>query len=227
MSIFITGTDTDIGKTTAALLLMQAFKQQGYSVAAMKPIACGCENTDAGLRNDDALALMAQASVSIAYDIVNPYVFEEPIAPHIATQQADVKIDIERIKDCYQHIKSQVDIVIVEGAGGWMVPINAKQTMADIVAQCQWDVILVVAIRLGCLNHALLTAASIKEHECQLKGWVANCRDTNMLYQTDNVTSLRERLNAPLIAELPEMSEFEQGERYFRADDLGKIWPRR
>jgi len=226
MSIFISGTDTDIGKTTAAVLLMQAFKQQGYSVAAMKPISCGCEDTDAGLRHDDALVLMEQASVPIAYDIVNPYVFEEPIAPHIAAQRAGVKIDIARINECYQHIKSQVEIVIVEGAGGWMVPINGTQTMGDIVAHCQWDVVLVVAIRLGCLNHALLSAASIQEHGCQLKAWVANCRDSDMLYQAGNVTSLRDRLNAPLLAELPEMSEFERGQRYFRADDLAKIWPR-
>ena len=219
MSIFITGTDTGIGKTTAALLLMQALKRRGYRVAAMKPISCGCEKTRSGLRHEDALALMAESSVILPYELVNPYVFKEAIAPHIAAQQINVQIDVAEIKHCYQQIKSQVDVVIVEGAGGWLVPINDTQSTADMAAYCNWDVILVVEIRLGCLNHALLSAVSIQEKKCRLTGWIANSRNAEMPYRAENIKSLRSRLAAPLLAELPELSEAINGERYYQLDN--------
>ncbi|MFV2058608.1 MAG: dethiobiotin synthase [Thiohalomonadales bacterium] len=214
-SIFITGTDTDVGKTWVALLLMQALKSRGLKVAAMKPIACGCEALPQGLRNDDALALMAEASVEIPYDIVNPYAFAPPIAPHIAANQAVTKIDINKIKDCYWQIKSQVDIVVVEGAGGWLVPISDTHTSADMVAACNWPVLLVVAMRLGCLNHALLSVESIRASSNELIGWVANSLGTEMQNHKQNVTYLQAKIEARLLAKIPRLTEALQGENYF------------
>ena len=214
-SIFITGTDTDVGKTIVAVLLMQALKAKGLKVAAMKPISCGCEHTPHGLRNHDALTLMAEASIQLPYDIVNPYAFEPPIAPHIAARQAAIEIDINHIKNCFAQIKAQVDIVVVEGAGGWQVPISDTQTSADMVTACAWPVLLVVSMRLGCLNHALLSVESIQASNSELVGWVANSVDTAMLNYADNVDTLLARITAPLVAKIPSLAKVEQGEHYF------------
>jgi len=214
-SIFITGTDTDVGKTWVALLLMQALKKKGLKVAAMKPIACGCELTAQGLRNDDAVALMAEANVPIPYDIVNPYAFAPPIAPHIAANQAAIDINMDKIKDCYQQIKSQVDIIVVEGAGGWQVPISGTQTSADMVTACAWPVLLVVGMRLGCLNHALLSVESIRASSNTLMGWVANSPGKEMQNYSENIASVRARIKPVLLAKIPSLAEPRHGEHYF------------
>lgn len=200
---FITGTDTDIGKTVVALALIQALQQQGYTVSAFKPVSAGCQCTAQGLRNDDAVLLQHASSVSLPYDIINPYAFEPPVAPHIAAAQSGVQMDFLKIQDCYNQIASQNDFVIVEGAGGWMVPINDNQTMADLALMLGLPVILVVGIRLGCLNHALLTANAIETSGNQLASWVANNINTTTNNAEENINSLRKRISAPLLGQLP------------------------
>ena len=196
---FITSTDTDVGKTTACLCLMKYMKENGKQVACMKPISAGCDATADGLRNDDAVKLISESSVPLPYELVNPYAFEPPIAPHIAAKQSMTLIELSTIKDCYDNITKKADVVIVEGAGGWLVPINDTETMADIAASLRLPVILVVGIRLGCLNHALLTVNSIEESGLTMAGWIANHLDKDMPEQDKNVETLERMITAPLI----------------------------
>ena len=200
---FITGTDTDVGKTTVALGLITALQDKGLSVGVMKPVSAGCELTSDGLRNEDAVLLMQKASVDFPYEIVNPYAFEPAVAPHIAAAEAGVEIDIEVIRQCYLDIAEKVDIVIVEGAGGWLVPINENETMADVVKALALDVITIVGIRLGCLNHALLTSQCIKASGLSHRGWVANHLSVATDRAAENINALRVRISAPLLDEVP------------------------
>jgi dethiobiotin synthetase len=197
--LFITGTDTGVGKTTVALSLMRTLQDKGLRVAGMKPVASGCEQTPYGLRNDDALKLLTQSSVQLPYEWINPYAFEPPIAPHIAAEKIGVTIDLNVIRACYEKIAHQVDVVIVEGAGGWLVPINDTQTMADIAVSLRLPVINVVAIRLGCLNHALLTHAAIVDSGATLTGWVANVMDPEAPAVEENIAALRQRTHADFL----------------------------
>jgi len=190
---FITGTDTGVGKTAVTLGLMQLMQARGCRVAAMKPVASGGVSTPAGLRHDDALALQQ----------LNPYCFAPAIAPHIAAEQAGVPLEIELITNKYKEIREISDCVLVEGAGGWLVPLNADETLADLALALGLEVILVVAIRLGCLNHALLTAAAITGSGCKLAGWVANHVLPETAAAAANVQSLEERLTCPLLASIP------------------------
>lgn len=200
---FITGTDTDVGKTTIALGLMAAFQQKGFTVAAMKPVSAGCVRTDAGLRNNDAVRLMQQASVELPYEIVNPYAFEPAIAPHIAAAQNNVEMSLDAINQAYQLIAAEVDIVIVEGAGGWLVPFNKTQTMADIARTLQLDVIQVVGLKLGCLNHALLTSESIAAQNLSQVAWAGNLLSGDMLYQAENIQTLQQWLPGKCLGIIP------------------------
>lgn len=204
---FITGTDTDIGKTTIALGLMTAFKNLGLSVAAFKPVAAGCIQTEHGLRNEDALLLMQHASVEMPYDVVNPYAFKPAIAPHIAAAEKNIEMNIDRIVQAYQKIAAEVDVVIVEGAGGWLVPLNVTQTMADIAKTLSLGVITVVGIRLGCLNHALLTSQSITSNGLRHCGWIANHLSATSTHDTENINTLRTHIPAPLLDEAPYTTE--------------------
>ena len=196
---FITSTDTNAGKTTVSICLVKHFKSLGNTVACMKPVSAGCVATPAGLRNDDALQLMRESSVDIDYKLINPFAFEPPIAPHIAAQQSQTVIDLATIKDSYSQIANSADRVIVEGAGGWLVPINESQTMEDVATDLSLPVILVVGMRLGCLNHALLTANRILDKKLSLAGWVANHVDENMLQQVENIETLIKRIQAPYL----------------------------
>jgi len=201
---FITGTDTDVGKTVITLGLMQHLRQQGKTVAAMKPVASGCEQTPEGLRNEDAVQLLQQSSICLDYDLANPYAFEPAIAPHIAAARCGVHIDPEKILQVYAGLANQADCVLVEGVGGWQVPLNDKTTMAGLAVLLGLDVILVVAMRLGCLNHALLTAADIQSSGLKLAGWVANCLpSTQMEAAEENINSLKSRISAPLLGVVP------------------------
>ncbi len=200
--IFITGTDTDVGKTTIALGLIAALRDKGLSVGVMKPVSAGCELTSDGLRNEDAVLLMQQASTDIPYDIVNPYAFEPAVAPHIAAAEAGIEIDIEVIRECYLKIAEKVDAVVVEGAGGWLVPVNEKETMEDVVKALSLDVITIVGIRLGCLNHALLTSQSIEASGLKHHGWIANHLSTNVERVKENINTLRARIPAPCCGEV-------------------------
>ena len=202
---FITGTDTGVGKTVVTLGLMQYLQAQGQTVVAMKPVASGCERTAAGLRNADALQLQQQASVPLDYALVNPYAFEPAIAPHIAAEQAGVRIDRTHILAACHELAAQADCVLVEGVGGWQVPVARDETMADLASALGLDVVLVVAIRLGCLNHALLTAESIAAGGSVLRGWVANQIPPLAESAKENIKTLESMLSPPLLGVVPGM----------------------
>ena len=200
---FITGTDTGVGKTVVTLGLMQALQACGCRVAAMKPVASGCQSTPAGLRNDDALRLQQQASMELDYALVNPYAFAPAIAPHIAAGQAGTDIRVDEIIRKYKEMEIDSDCVLVEGAGGWQVPLNADETLADLAHALGLEVILVVAIRLGCLNHALLTAESITSRGCVLAGWVANQMLPDATIASANIHALEQRIGCPRLGTIP------------------------
>ncbi len=204
--IFITGTDTEIGKTLISVGLIAALQKKGLRVAAMKPVASGCTETDAGLRNADAMALLQQADVEADYDVINPYAFQLPIAPHLAAQLVNRTIDIPVIKSCLKQLAAIADVVVVEGVGGWQVPLNDHETVADLALALDAAVVLVVGMRLGCINHALLTAQSIQASGARLIGWVANQVDPGMTMPEKNIASIEQRINAPCIARIPFLS---------------------
>lgn len=202
---FITGTDTGVGKTVVTLGLMQALQDRDNTVLGMKPVAAGCEQTPAGLRNDDALQLQQQASIELDYEQVNPCAFAPAIAPHIAAEQAGVRVDIDNIYNKYIQLCGVSDCVLVEGAGGWQVPLNEDETMADLALRLNLDVIMVVGIRLGCLNHARLTAAAITASGCTLAGWVANQLPPSPECTQENINYLKSVISVPLLGVLPVM----------------------
>jgi dethiobiotin synthetase len=200
---FVTGTDTGVGKTAVALGLMHRLQVQGDRVAGMKPVASGCEPAPSGLRNADALQLQRQSSVAMEYALINPYAFAPAIAPHIAARQAGVRIELDTILSAYAQIAGQVDRVVVEGVGGWQVPLNERDTLADLARKLELPVILVVGMRLGCLNHALLSAAAISHAGLQLAGWVANRLPPEPDCVEENINTLKSRLSAPLLGIVP------------------------
>ena len=200
---FVTGTDTGVGKTWCSLALMAALQQQGQQVLGMKPVASGCEQHTDGLRNEDALLLQAQASRTLAYQQVNPYAYAPAIAPHLAAQQVGQSIDLAHLAEVFHGLSAQADWVIVEGAGGWRVPLNAKQDMSDLARLLRLPVVLVVGLRLGCINHALLSAEAIRASACELAGWIANPLSEYMDQQQENIASIAARIDAPLLATMP------------------------
>lgn len=201
--IFITGTDTGVGKTWVSVGLMAALQSQGLRVLGMKPVASGCELTAEGLRNEDALLLQQQGSSEVDYRLLNPYAFAPAIAPHLAAAQADAAIDLAVIERNYRQLATQAEVIVVEGAGGWLVPLNDQHSMADLAKRLDLDVILVVGLRLGCINHALLSAESIRSHGCRLRGWVANTLDPQMPQLQTNIESIARRIAAPLLGVIP------------------------
>lgn len=196
MNYFVTGTDTGVGKTLISCALLHAFAAEGYSVVGMKPVAAGCDED--GL-NEDVKSLRATSTVFSTLGQINPYSFIRPVAPHIAAQHAGVRINLERILESYKELSAQAEIVIVEGAGGFLVPLNDKQDGADLAVELGLPVILVVGMRLGCLNHALLTLQAIKHYGLCCAGWVANIVDENMLALDENIQALQHRIQAPLL----------------------------
>jgi dethiobiotin synthetase len=171
---FITGTDTEIGKTVVATALVRALVSRGLRVGVMKPVASGSRDTPRGLRNDDALALMAASNVAAPYERVNPYCFEPAISPHIAAEEARIVVDLSHIQRHFAALAAEADYVIVEGAGGWLAPISPSATIKDLADALELPVVLVVGARLGCINHALLTKLAIEAHGLRFAGWIAN-----------------------------------------------------
>lgn len=204
MRIFVTGTDTDVGKTYISCGLLDAFQQNGLSTIGIKPVASGCDQMEDGLRNQDALALQAHASLRLPYELINPIAFVPAIAPHIAAAQINYDLSIPNIlAKCAAALDTAADIHLIEGAGGWLVPLNQDQTFADLAKALRAKIILVVGMRLGCINHTLLTAEAIKNRGCELLGWVANCIDPEMKHLDDNILTLREHIAAPLLSTVP------------------------
>ena len=204
---FVTGTDTEIGKTFCCVALIHALRQRGYRVAGLKPISAGCERTAEGLRNQDALALMAAANVDLPYRTVNPHALEPPIAPHLAAARVGLEMSPEAALASMRIALKSANRVVVEGAGGWLVPINGTQTFADLAAVLGLPVILVVGIRLGCINHALLTARAIQDSDLTLAGWIANRIDPEAAVQDENIAAIGQRIACPLLADIPYMDD--------------------
>ena len=198
-SYFITGTDTGVGKTLVSCALLHAFAARGRKVIGMKPVAAGREND----KWTDVDLLMAASTVSASSKLVNPYGLIPPLAPHIAAMQANIEIDLAVIQRSYAALQQNAELVIVEGTGGFLVPLNDKNDGADLARILNLPVILVVGLRLGCLNHALLTAQAVRANKLSLAGWVANAIDLPMLAQKENIKALEERLNCPLLGVIP------------------------
>lgn len=205
--LFVAGTDTEIGKTHVTCALLRAARQRGYRVAAIKPIAAGAESTPTGLRNEDALALLSAARERPAgrvvtaedYAKVNPYCFAAPVSPHIAAAEAGVEVDMGRIGTLADQVAAENDWLVVEGAGGWRAPLSSTASMADLAVALGDPVLLVIGVRLGCLNHAVLTAEAIRHSGLPLIGWVANHVDPQMLRVAENLAMLERLLgSAPL-----------------------------
>lgn len=199
---FVAGTDTGVGKTHVACGLMQALARSGRSVAGMKPVASGCRVSEDGLRNADAEALRACSSVPLDYADINPYAFAAATAPHLAARAAGVSIDIGKISAHFQHLAAQVDDVVVEGVGGWRVPLGPHTSMADVAVALQLPVILVVGIRLGAMNHALLTLESMTRAGVEVRGWIANHIDPDPVL-AEYPAALQALMTVPLLAEIP------------------------
>jgi len=199
---FITGTDTGVGKTLICCALLHRIAAAGKTAIGMKPVACGAVRGATGLVNDDVVLLRAAGNVEAPPARVNPYCFEPPIAPHLAAEQAGVVIELQIILDSYRDLSATADIVIVEGVGGFRVPLNRGEDTADLALRLGLPVILVVGIRLGCLNHALLTAHAIRAQGLTLAGWIANRIDPAMAAAERNVAALAERLPAPLLGDI-------------------------
>lgn len=201
---FVTGTDTDVGKTVCCQALLQAANRQQFRTLAYKPIAAGCEQTPYGLRNHDALLLQKSSSLNVAYELVNPITFKPAIAPHIAAQLAERPIEQSYISQGLEKLKSlNSDLIVVEGAGGWRLPLNADETLSDWVAMQKLPVILVVGLKLGCLNHAMLTYESIINDGLKVAGWIANEVEKNMPFYALNREMLKRKIKAPMMAEIP------------------------
>ena len=197
--VFITGTDTDVGKTFVATALVRSLVATGSRVGVMKPVAAGADATPEGPRNADALGLMAAANVPAPYDQVNPYCLDLPASPHIAAAKAGIRIDIAHIVRAFDRLAGGCDLVVAEGAGGWLVPLNDTETVADLAAALDLPVILVVGLRLGCLNHAQLTARAIEARGLRLAGWIGNYLSPRFEHADENIATLQARIAAPLL----------------------------
>jgi len=200
---FIAGTDTHIGKTLVAAALLHAYADLGYRVLGMKPVAAGAELIDGAWVNEDVAMLRAAGNVWAAPEWLNPYLFREAIAPHIAAEHKGVRIEIPRIRAAYDELAAQADVVLVEGVGGLLVPLSEHKDAADLAVALDLPLILVVGMRLGCINHALLTLEAIAARGLKLAGWVANRVDPTMAAYEENLAALVRRIAAPLLAEIP------------------------
>jgi dethiobiotin synthetase len=209
-SIFITGTDTEVGKTAVSCALLLAVAREGLSTAAIKPVAAGCDEQG---QNDDALALMECMTEELDYAQVNPVALPDAMAPHIAAERAGKRVQVSRLTGlCRGVMFGQADFVLLEGAGGWRVPLNRRETLADLPRELDIPVVLVVGMKLGCLNHALLTAEAIRRDGLHLAGWVANQPGHAMEGYAENLETLWQSLGAPLLGEVPYLAPWDANE---------------
>ncbi len=194
-AFFVTGTDTGVGKTHVACKLIADYAAQGYKVIGMKPVAAGCELVDGTWVNEDVLKLEAVSNVQAPRELTNPYSFKEAIAPHIAAEKAGIEIDIKVIQQAFKKLVDMADVVIVEGAGGFSVPLYETETMADLAAVLNIPIILVVGMKLGCINHSMLTVEAIKSRNLNLHGWMANSIEPNMQFYNKNIDAITRKIN--------------------------------
>jgi dethiobiotin synthetase len=210
--LFVTGTDTGVGKTLVSAALLRAFRRQGLRVAGMKPVASGSLPGPGGLRNEDALALLAECSQAWPYEIVNPYAFEPAIAPELAAREAGMEVDPGVLRQAFARLQTASDVVVVEGAGGFLVPLGPGLSFADLPSLLGLDVILVVGLRLGCVNHALLTAEAIRRRGLALAGWVGSLIDPGFERLDANLDSLRQGLAAPCLGVVGHLEPADPGQ---------------
>lgn len=204
--VFITGTDTGVGKTVVATGLVRGFAAQGLRVAVMKPVASGSERTSEGLRNEDALALLAASNVPSPYERVNPFCFEPAISPHIAADDAGIRVDLAQIRRNFELLAGGADWVVAEGAGGWLAPIGATTSIRDLALTLHLPVVMVVGLRLGCINHALLTKLAIEAQGAQFAGWIANTIDPALMRRAENLETLIRLIGEPPLAVVPHLA---------------------
>ena len=203
---FITGTDTGVGKTWITLGLIHGLRRRGLTVAGMKPVASGAAATPRGLRNEDAIAIRAAANVRASYEEVNPYCFAPPIAPHVAAEEAGTCIRFEHLEARHRTLASRADMVLVEGVGGWRVPLGPEGDVGALAQRLRHPVILVVGLRLGCINHALLSADALAADGVECAGWIANTVEEGYLRRAQTLSTLQRSMRWPLLAEVPAMS---------------------
>ncbi len=204
MDYFVTGTDTDCGKTFVSATLLARAKSKQLSNLAVKPVAAGCEIENGCLVNSDAKQLMSQLNQSISYEQVNPVALKPAIAPHIAAQEVNLDLSVENLaQHCRKVLAKPHDFGVVEGAGGWLVPLNSTETMADLASELQLPVIVVVSMKLGCISHALLTVSSILNMQCEIFGWVANRVQPEMSRFEENLTTLKKRMPGKYLGCIP------------------------
>lgn len=201
--LFITGTDTGIGKSLVSAALLHVASRMDLRVVGMKPVAAGAELRDGVWVNEDVTRLASESNVTVPPELINPYLFREPIAPHVAADHKGVRIEIPRIFEAYEALADRADLVCVEGVGGFLVPLDEQRSMADLAVALGLPLVLVVGMRLGCLNHALLTLEAIAARGLLLAGWVANRVEPEMLAYEENLAALSRRIPAPLLAEIP------------------------
>ena len=211
--LFVTGTDTEIGKTVVASGLIRAGVKAGYRTAGLKPVAAGCETIDGALMNDDARQLKLTSNVELDYATINPIALEPAIAPHIAATQAGVSISSRVLKTHYErNLPDDVDLAVFEGAGGWFVPLNEYETFEDFALAMKLEIVLVVGMKLGCINHALLTVKAIKSCGLNLVGWIANFPLPSMEAAEANLETLLQRIDEPLLGVVPHMDRLDAEE---------------
>lgn len=204
---FVTGTDTEIGKTLISSAMLYALTREGVRAAGMKPVAAGAVERDGVWHNDDVDRLNAAGNVKLQPETVTPYLWREPIAPHIAAQRAGVQMFSSRILQAYEQMRKECDAVVVEGVGGFCVPLSDYFDTADLAGELNLPVVMVVGLRLGCINHALLTVQAIAAQGLELAGWVANTVDADMPFVQENIDALRRRLSAPMLGHVPRLDE--------------------
>lgn len=207
-AFFVTGTDTDVGKTTISSGLLAKAVQQKLMTAAIKPIASGCTKTAQGLRNSDALTLLENTNLSLTYEEINPIAFLPPIAPHIAAQEQDIDLSVTTLYPYVKHVLlKKADFTLIEGAGGWRVPLNDTEYLSDLVKALALPVILVVGVRLGCVNHAVLTLETIQRDGLIVAGWIANIIDPQMARLDDNLQTLAKLIKVPCLGTVPHLTK--------------------
>jgi dethiobiotin synthetase len=204
--VFITGTDTGVGKTVVATGLVRGLVAHGVRVAVMKPVASGSERTSEGLRNEDALALMAATNIAAPYEWVNPFCFEPPVSPHIAADEAGIRVDLAQVRRKFELLADGADWVVAEGAGGWLAPIGATTSIRDLALTLHVPVLMVVGLRLGCINHSLLTKLAIEAQGAEFSGWIANTIDPRMARRAEILETLIRLIGEPPLAIVPPLA---------------------